>query len=237
MVKQQRQLHPQMGCRKLKEVMAGDLEEAGVRIGRDRLFEVLRNKAMLVPPPTRSCRTTNSRHCLPLFGNLARDLELTGPNQLLVSDVTYLRTEEDFVYLALIMDRYSRKIVGYHCGDTLETKECMVALDQAVAQLPQGHQAIHHSDRGCQYCCHEYVGRLQEGGLRVSMTETDHCAENSHAERLNGTLKREYGLHAVFRNAEQARRAVDQAVWLYNELRPHLSLDMRTPGAVHKEAV
>jgi putative transposase len=236
LVKEQRRQHPRMGCRKLHQVLELPLREAGVSIGRDRLFELLRVNDLLVPPAPRSCRTTDSRHCLPLFGNLVRDLEPTGPNQIWVSDITYVRTESSFVYLALIMDRYSRKIVGYHCGDSLEALGCIAALKRALTELPEGSHPIHHSDRGCQYCSHDYVNHLKQHGLRVSMTEIDHCAENAHAERINGTLKIEYGLAATFRDAEQARRAVDQAIWLYNHRRPHANLQMRYPAEVHKNA-
>jgi len=236
LIKQQRRLHPRMGCRKLKKVLEPQLAQMGVSIGRDRLFELLRDHELLVPPPRRSCRTTDSHHCLPLFSNLVREFEPTGPDQVWVSDITYVRTEDSFVYLALIMDRYSRKIVGYHCGDSLEALGCIEALDMALKGLAQGREPIHHSDRGCQYCCHDYVERLQEHGLKVSMTETDHCAENAHAERLNGILKLEYGIGATFRDAAQARAAVEQAVWLYNHRRPHNSLSLRIPAEVHREA-
>ncbi len=236
LVKEQRRLHPRMGGRKLRDVLRFPLYEAGTCMGRDRFFELLRAEELLVPPAPKSCRTTNSHHCLPLFCNLVRDLAPSGPNQIWVSDITYIRTENDFVYLALIMDRYSRKIVGYHCGDTLEALGCITALSQALADLPKGCHPIHHSDRGCQYCSHEYVNCLKKHGLKVSMTETDHCAENAHAERINGTLKIEYGLGATFRNADQARHAVKQAVWLYNHRRPHASLHMRIPAEVHREA-
>lgn len=236
LVKEQRQLHPRMGCRKLQVVLTPSLAAAGVALGRDRLFGLLAEHDLLVPPPPKSCRTTNSSHSLPVFQNLAREVEVTGPNQVWVSDITYVRTDASFVYLALITDRYSRKIVGYHCGDNLEALGCLAALDQALADLPRDRHPIHHSDRGCQYCCHDYVQRLQEGGLRISMTETDHCAENAHAERVNGILKLEYGLGATFRDAEQVRLAVAQGVWLYNRRRPHASLNMRTPEVVHGKA-
>ena len=236
LTQQQRRLHPRMGCRKLKVVLEPDLADAGVSIGRDRLFEVLRNSDLLVPPPRKSCRTTDSRHCLPLFPNIVAKLEPTAPNQIWVSDITYVRTDSSFVYLALITDRYSRKIVGHHCGDSLEALGCIEALERALAELPPECHPIHHSDRGCQYCCHDYVKRLWQRSLKVSMTEIDHCAENAHAERVNGILKLEYGVGATFRDAAQAKQAVDQAVWLYNNRRPHTSLEMRCPAQVHEKA-
>lgn len=235
-VKQERQLHPRMGGRKLHVVLGPELRDAGAWIGRDRFFEVLRRNDLLVEPLPKSCKTTDSRHALPIFHNLVKDAEPTEPNQIWVSDITYIRIEGSFVYLSLIMDRYSRKIVGFHCGDSLETLGCVHALEKALDDLPSDSCPIHHSDRGCQYCCHEYVERLDDRGLAISMTEENHCAENAHAERLNGILKQEYWLRITFRDIEQARQAVHQAVWLYNNRRPHTNLKMKTPAQIHKQA-
>lgn len=236
LVKEIRRYHPRMGGRKLYHVLKPRLEDASVQIGRDRLFEVLRAHDLLVPRLPKAPRTTDSRHCLPVCHNLIGELEPTAPNQVWVSDITYVRIADGFVYLALIMDLCSRKIVGYHCGDKLEAMGCLRALDLALDDLPPGLYPIHHSDRGCQYCCHEYMNRLTSHGLPVSMTEQNHCYENAHAERLNGILKQEYALRLTFRNREQAQQAVDQAVWLYNTQRPHLSLDYRTPEDAHRHA-
>jgi len=200
------------------------------------MFEVMRDHGMLVQPLPKSPRTTNSRHSLPVFRNLISKLETTGPNQIWVSDVTYIRTWEGYEYLTLIMDLHSHKIVGYHCGDSLDAEASLKALDQAMADLPDDRYPIHHSDRGSQYCSHKYVGCLQERSLPVSMTELNHCAENSVAERLNGILKQEYGLGRPFPNRQLARRAVDEAVWLYNNRRPHNSLQNRKPSEVHGQA-
>jgi transposase InsO family protein len=154
-----------------------------------------------------------------------------------VSDITYLRTREDFVYLALITDKYSRKIVGWHVGDSLEAIGCVRALERALAELPEGCKPIHHSDQGSQYCCHEYVERLQRAGLPVSMTETNHCAENALAERMNGILKQEYGLGEELPRKEIAYRAVQQGINLYNTRRPHGALGYRMPSQVHLTAL
>ena len=154
-----------------------------------------------------------------------------------MSDVTYIRTDEGLEYLTLIMDRHSRKIVGYSCGDTLDAEANLTALRLALAELPDNRYPIHHSDRGCQYCCHEYVRVLhQTRHLPISMTEENHCYENSHAERLNGILKQEYALGLSFRTRKQARRAADQAVRLYNHQRPQGSLQNRIPANVHTQA-
>ena len=237
LVSRERRLQPRLGTRKLYGLLTDELAKAGVEIGRDRFFEVLRKRDLLVKPlPRSSCRTTDSRHNLPLFRNLIRELEPTAPNQIWVSDITYIRTDEGFEYLTLIMDLYSRKIVGYQCGESIDAEANLLALNRALAELPTGRYPIHHSDRGCQYCCHEYVAVLRSHDLPVSMTEDNHCSENAHAERLNGILKQEYALGVTFNTRELARRAVDQAVWLYNNRRPHGSLDDKFPSSVHTRA-
>ena len=150
-----------------------------------------------------------------------------------VGDLTYLRTQEGFLYLALLTDKSSHKIVGYHCGDTLEAMGCIRALEMALAGLPKGAKPIHHTDRGSQYCCHAYVERLKKRGLSISMTETNHTAENAMAERMNGILKGEYWLGIEFKNKKEAGRAVDHAVRMYNTRRPHRALGNQFPNVVH----
>jgi transposase InsO family protein len=234
LVQRERQIQPRIGGRKLHRVLKKELEEARVKVGRDRFFEILRQRNLLLPPRRSAFpRTTHSQHYLPVFTNQIKDLELSGANQVWVSDVTYLRTIEGFLYLSLITDKWSRKVVGHHCADTLEVKGCLEALEFAFNDLPESAKPIHHSDRGSQYCCHEYVNRLKEKQLGISMTETDHCAENALAERINGILKSEYSLDLEFQNKEQARRAVLQAVHLYNTRRLHTSLKYRVPAEVH----
>jgi len=233
----ERREQPRLGTRKLHFLVKDRLEEAGVKVGWDRLFEVLRERELLVEfRPAEFPHTTNSYHCLPVFTNQIKDLEVKKPNEVWVVDLTYLRTAEGFLYLALLTDKMSRKIVGYHCGDTLEAEGCLQALDMALADLPKGVNPIHHSDKGTQYCCHAYVNRLQARGLSISMTESNHCAENALAERMNGILKSEYSLGCEFQNKISARRTVDQAVHLYNTRRPHTALDYRMPADVHSFA-
>lgn len=236
LVRQERRMQPRLGGRKLLHLLRTDLDEAGVNIGRDRFFELLAEADLLVIPKSGAPRTTNSRHSLPVFGNLLAGKVLRMPNEVWVSDLTYIRTDEGFLYAALITDAYSRKIVGTHIGDSLEAEGCLLALEQALSALPAGKQPIHHSDRGCQYCCHEYIERLQARGLAISMTQVMHCYENAQAERVNGILKQEYELDRRFRTKAQARRTFEQAVWLYNHRRPHLCLGYRFPANVHEEA-
>lgn len=235
LVQRERQIQPRLGTRKLYHLLKPELEQAGVRLGRDRMFEELRRRDLLLEPVAAQYpHTTQSYHNLPVFRNLVRDKVLSAPNQVWVSDVSYLRTAEGFLYMSLITDKYSRKVVGWHVGESLEAVGCVRALERALAELPAGSKPIHHSDQGSQYCCHEYVERLQERGLGISMTEVDHCAENALAERMNGILKQEYGLGSELPSKAVGYGAAEQAITLYNTRRPHSSLAMKTPDEVHR---
>jgi putative transposase len=236
LVRAERRLQPRIGGRKLLWLLHGEFAEHGIQVGRDRFFETLRAAEMLVERKPARARTTNSRHSLPVFRNLLAGMDLQAPNEAWVSDLTYIRTDEGFLYAALITDAYSRKIVGAHIGDSLEAEGCLRTLDRALSELPKDKRPIHHSDRGCQYCCHEYVQRLQVRGLAISMTEVMHCYENAQAERVNGILKQEYEMDRTFRTKAQAKVAFRQAVWLYNHRRPHLRLGYQFPIDVHGKA-
>lgn len=236
LVHRERCVQPKLGGRKLLRLIEQELAEAGASIGRDRFFRFLASHELLIERKVRSCRTTYSRHGFDVYCNLVKDHDLTDPHQVLVSDITYLRTDEGFVYLSLVMDAYSRTIVGFDCSDCLEATGALRALAMALKQLPAGSQAIHHSDRGCQYCCKAYVARLAKAGVRVSMTEENHCYENSQAERLNGILKQEYGLGDGFASKADAYQCVAEAIWLYNHRRPHQALRYSFPMMVHQAA-
>jgi putative transposase len=210
--REERQMQPKPGARKLLHRMKE--QQCAFVPGRDRYLALLKKKDMLVSYEKSAPKTTNSYHRLPVFTNRLKTTEVTGPNQAWVCDLTYLRTRTDFAYLFLVSDRYSRKIVGHHVSAKMESADALQALAKAVRDLPAEKKPIHHSDRGCQYCSHEYVGALRQHGLEVSMTEENHCYENAHAERVNGILKREYALGQVFPSLEAARKTTDQAVEL-----------------------
>lgn len=231
-----RRKHPRMGTRKLLHELQTEWTEIGVRIGRDRLFDVLRRWKLLVEPKRIWTHTTDSRHNLPLYRNLLPKRKPTAPNQVYVSDITHIRTDEGWLYLSLITDLYSRKIVGWNLADNLNASESIKALRMAIKEAPANRWPIHHSDRGSQYCCHEYTKTLRDNHWSISMTEVNHCAENSNAERVNGILKNEYNLDLTYRNAHQALRSVEEAIYLYNEERPHNSLGKRKPAQVHRNA-
>lgn len=236
LVLRERQLQPRLGGRKVLYLIKKELQSKGISIGRDCFFKLLKGNDLLIKKKKSNPKTTNSRHCLPVFHNLIKDLEVTAPNEVWVSDITYLTTEEGFLYASLITDKFSRKIVGPHIGDTLESYGCTLALKKALWELTEGKHPIHHSDRGSQYCCHDYVNTLMNNNLTISMTEENHCYENATAERVNGILKQEYNLDQTFRTKQQAIKAFYQAVYLYNNRRPHLSLGYKIPAIVHDSA-
>jgi len=234
LVKAEREQQPRLGGRKLYHLIAPELKAAGVKLGRDRLFVELGKVGWLVARRRSEWpKTTQVDPNLPVFKNLIKRCPSTGPNQVWVADITYIRTREAFLYLSLITDRWSRKIVGYHLGKTLETEQVLKALAMALRGRKGGAWPIHHSDRGCQYASHAYVGAAQKAGLVMSMTEQNHSAENALAERVNGILKQEYWLDANFPTKPEARRATMEGVNLYNNRRPHTALGFKTPGMVH----
>jgi transposase InsO family protein len=238
LVLKERHLQPRLGARKILHLVKGELREAGVKLGRDRFFAALRFRGLLLEPirPLWPC-TTQSSHYLPVFKNLIKELVVTAPHQVWVVDLTYVRTKEAFLYLALITDKFSRKIIGMDVDDRLGVAGSLRALDEAIKQMPAGVKPIHHSDRGSQYCCHEYVKRAQEASVQMSMTEEDHCAENAMAERVNGILKQEYGLGGNIATKALGRELAMTARFLYNTRRPHCALGMEFPERVHERFV
>jgi putative transposase len=234
LVRAQRAQQSRLGVRKLYYLIGPELKAAGVKMGRDRLFAELAKVGLLVErKPSEWPKTTHFNANLPVFKNLIRRCQVSGPNQIWVADITYIRTQQGFLYLALLTDKWSRKIVGFHLGETLETSDSLKALSMALRSLKRSERPIHHSDRGCQYASHEYVKRVQAAGLKMSMTEKNHSAENALAERVNGILKQEYWLDANFKNHLEARQATDSGIHLYNHRRPHSALGMATPQQMH----
>jgi transposase InsO family protein len=188
---------------------------------------------MLVRHRRRGPKTTNSNHLYRKYPNLIRDLKLTRSNQLWVSDITYLRTNQGFVYLSLITDAYSKKIVGWCLWPNLSSEGALNALKMATEGQTFKNDLIHHSDRGIQYCCYDYVNYLKGSSINISMTENGDPYENAIAERVNGILKDEYDLYDVFEDYFSANEAVKRAIDLYNDKRPHSSCDFKTPNEAH----
>lgn len=232
LVVKQRKEQPRVGTRKLKELISPALKQAGIKMGRDGLFSILRERRMLVGRKKTTCKTTNSYHRFHKYSNLVKDMTVTAPNQVWVSDITYIRTVNGFCYLALITDMYSRKIVGYDISDTLELSGCLRALQKALRQARSAAGLVHHSDRGIQYCSYQYVNELIKSKIKISMTEENHCYENAIAERVNGILKDEFYLDQCFFNTDHASKATKSAISIYNNKRIHLSLGYKTPNMV-----
>lgn len=235
-VKQRRRSLPREGVRKLCRSLKADFENADLKIGRDTLFNILRKHHMLTLRKKYSSRTTNSLHRFYKYKNIIKDVQVTRPNQVWVSDITYIRTIKGFCYLALITDMYSRKIIGYDISNSLELKGCERALNKALYQAKDTAGLVHHSDRGIQYCSNVYTQILKRNNIDISMTEENHCYENALAERVNGILKDEFYLDQTFDSLAHAKRATKNAIDLYNEIRLHLSLNYNTPNAVYENA-
>lgn len=228
-----REDEPRVGTRKLHD----KLQKAGVEVGRDRLFTLLRGSGKLIKPKKSFKKTTNSNHGYAVAKNEVKELDLIEPRQVLVSDITYLRlAREKFCYLFLVTDAGSRKILGYHVSKDLTHYSALLALDMASKELKDTQGIIHHSDRGCQYCCHEYLRYLKELKMIPSMTDENHCYQNAIAERVNGILKDEFNLDSVFPTVIEAKRAVVKSIHVYNTKRTHWSLELKTPEEVYELA-
>jgi putative transposase len=225
---------PRVGGRKLYWLLKPKFEQLEESIGRDKFFDLLRRNKLLVKRKKRYARTTNSYHRFHKHRNLIKHIKITGPNKVYASDITYMRVKGRFIYLALITDMYSRKIVGWNLSDSLAIEGAVKALKMALRQCPDPSELIHHSDRGIQYCSHAYTGILESNNVRISMTEENHCYENALAERVNGILKDEFLLDQEFKEEKIAYKAVKQAIKNYNGYRPHQSLEYFTPDMVHK---
>ena len=224
-----RREQPRVGTRKL----CLDIQELGFKIGRDKLFNLLRKYNMLVKRKKRYQRTTYSSHWLKKYSNLIRGINLTEPNQVFVADITYLRTVQGFVYLSLITDAWSRKIVGWNVSLSLCMEGTLKALGMALRDVPFPEGLIHHSDRGIQYCCSDYIKLPKENHVLISMTEENHCAENSLAERVNGILKDEFYLNETLPSFKDAKELTREAINTYNFKRRHMSLNFKIPAKVH----
>ena len=234
MVKKVREKQKRIGCRKLLG-MVTPLIPSGDKIGRDAFFDLLRRNYMLVRKRRTKAYTTNSFHWLHKYPNLIRELVPQRPNQLWVSDITYIKTTNGFVYLYLITDAYSRKIVGWQISETMEAQNALDALYMAISQLPANtKEIIHHSDRGIQYCSYKYVNCLQKHNIRISMTENGDPYENAIAERVNGIIKTEWLYDLTLKNYSEAYKAVKGIISIYNNERPHLSIEMLTPNEAHQ---
>jgi transposase InsO family protein len=235
MVREIREDHPRIGTRKLYHMLQDKLALHRIKMGRDALFNLLSANQLLVRKRKRRIYTTRSQHWFRKYTNLIKDIELTTPNQLWASDITYVEYHKGFLYLSLVTDAFSRKVVGYHIAENLEAVNTLQALQMALRQCNGSMKGlIHHSDRGIQYCCYEYVDLLKDYDIAISMTETGDPRDNPLAERMNGIIKDEYLLNYQIKDINDAKALLNRSVSLYNDKRPHLSLNMDTPEQKHQ---
>lgn len=213
------------------------LQEKNLSVGRDKLFHFLREDYLLLPKRKKYFKTTNSKHWMRKYPNLIKELPIDKPEQVWVADITYLQANNKHYYLHLITDAYSKKIMGYNLTDNLAASSTTMALKKALSKRIYNHHLIHHSDRGLQYCSAEYTMLLKRNNILISMTEAYDPYENAIAERINGILKDEFCLDTNFKNYELLETSVYQAIALYNQIRPHLSINLLTPNKAHKQSV
>ncbi|MBD2755298.1 IS3 family transposase [Spirosoma validum] len=231
-----RRQHPRIGGRKLYYLLQKEFLERGIKLGRDAFFELLARHKMLIRRRRRKVKTTFSGHPFRKYPNLIKNLVVERPNQLWVSDITYWFTQGGCLYVSLVTDAYSKRIMGYAVAPTLGAIHCKTALEMALKKIKKrtAKALIHHSDRGLQYCSAIYIGLLDNYHVQISMTETGDPLENPIAERVNGILKNEYLAHRAVYSLAQAELVLEQAVIFYNYKRPHMSCDMLVPDQAHQ---
>lgn len=235
LVQQVRKRLPRLGTRKLYYLLQGEFQTLGIKLGRDGLFDYLRQQQLLVRPKKNYTKTTDSRHWMRKHPNLLAGCNLHRPEQAFVSDITYVETDEGVHYLSLITDAFSRKIVGHNLSHEMKASDTLVALDQAVRHRATNQSLMHHSDRGIQYCSSLYQSVLRKHQIQPSMTDGYDCYQNALAERVNGILKQEFLINRC-RSFAELGVLIRESVEAYNTLRPHLSLGMKTPEEVHEKA-
>lgn len=226
---------PRIGTRKLYHMLGSYLDQTGIKMGRDALFDFLRGENMLIKPHKRYIQTTNSKHWLRKHPNLLSDLTPSRAEQVFVSDITYIKSLKGVHYLSLVTDAYTRKIMGYELSDNMEAETVGRALDMAAGARFGAQPLIHHSDRGVQYCSSHYQNLLQTHNITPSMTDGYDCYQNALAERINGILKQEFLLYRC-QNRNELECLVQESISIYNNERPHSCLKMQTPNEVHKKA-
>ena len=224
---------PRIGTRKLHYMLEPMLAGHHISIGRDYLFGLLSDHKLLIRQRKRKAITTNSRHWMRKYANLIRDIQVIRPEQLWVSDITYVRMGSQWGYLSLITDAYSRKIMGYAFRNDMSARGCIDALQMALKNKVYSGSLIHHSDRGSQYCSKEYVKILLKHNIAISMTENGDPYENAIAERINGIIKTEFNLHSSQLGFDETNLQINLKIKTYNSLRPHTSCEMLTPDQAH----
>jgi putative transposase len=235
LVAQIRREIPRIGTPKLYHMIKKPLQNQGVQIGRDALHQLLFNEGLIIRPKKRYAITTDSKHWMKKYPNLIKNVIVQESEQIWVSDITYIVIKDDFNYLSLITDAYSKLIVGFCLYPSLEAEGCLNALRMALGQRVKSTSLIHHSDRGSQYCSNDYTQLLNKKEVEISMTNKGDPYENAIAERVNGILKTDFNLSRIFDNREDALIAVSKGIHAYNNLRPHMSCNYLTPVEAHQK--
>ena len=224
----------ELGTRKLYHTLHDDLRELGV--GRDRLFAIMKANHMHIVPKRQYHVTTNSHHRFNKHSNLVENLAVNRPEQVWVSDITYIGTRNKPIYLSLVTDAYSKKIMGFNVSNSLHAEGTVKALKQALKKrMYKTEQLIHHSDRGLQYCCEDYQKVLARNSILCSMTERYDPYQNATAERVNGILKQEFIKGILVEDASLMSKLIKQSINIYNQERPHYSCYMNTPDFMHRQ--
>ena len=237
LVHRERKILTRLGGKKLHHQIKPALATNEIKFGRDRLFKLLQQNHLLIKPKRTYTQTTMSKHWLRKYPNLIKDIEVNAPEQVWVSDITYIKSDEGNCYLNMVTDAYSRKIMGYSIAANMDTNSMIKAYEMALKNRKTSHSLIHHTDRGLQYCSQEYVKLSTDNGVRISMTENADPYENALAERMNRTMKEEFGLGRLLPSKQKAFRLTEEAVELYNSYRPHWALKMKTPDEVHLQKI
>lgn len=238
LVDRERKQLPRIGTRKIYYLIKDDLQAQGVKFGRDKLFDLMRFYDLQIKAKRQYTKTTMSKHWMKKWPNIIKDKPVKCQDQVWVSDITYIKTEEGNCYLNMITDAYSRKIMGYAVEENMETESMIEALKMALIERKNPLiETIHHTDRGVQYCSKEYVAAAAKNNIKLSMTENGDPYENALAERMNRTIKEEFGMDKKLKSKEQVKKLVAESIFLYNHKRPHLALKMKTPDKVYYEKI
>lgn len=225
---------PRLGTRKLYYLLKDEFVRQGIKVGRDALFAYLRDEHLLIKPKKNYTKTTNSKHWLKKHPNLLKDRQAVRPEEVFVSDITYIKSRERTHYLSLVTDAYSRKIMGHHLSDDMSAEHVVKALSAAIRNRNTTQALIHHSDRGLQYCSSAYQNELRDHRITPSMTDGYDCYQNALAERINGILKNEFLIHKC-NTGRELEVLINESIDTYNNRRPHLSLNFKTPNFIHEK--
>ena len=229
-----RQSMPRIGAKKLYFILNDELKD--LKIGRDKFIDILRANHLLIIPRRSYHITTNSHHRFRKHQNQVLDLQIQRPEQVWVSDITYIGKRDNPCYLSLITDAYSKKIMGFNVSDNMNTQSSLIALKKAIKQRKDKELSlIHHSDRGLQYCANEYQKVLNKSNIKCSMTQNSDPYENAVAERINGILKQEFSIDKFHQELSVMKILVKNAIEIYNNKRPHYSNYMLTPNQMHQQ--